>query len=57
MRAMKEIRVVWTVVMIVMINSFMAGMELFRDSFNDRSIRCNIAELFKLPFGLSFFFA
>lgn len=47
MHAMKEARVVWIVAMIAMTNNFMAGMVLFRDSFKDLSIRCNIAALFK----------
>ena len=47
MHAMKGARVAWIVVMIVMISNFMAGMELFRDSFKGLSTRCNIAGLFK----------
>jgi hypothetical protein len=47
MHAMKGVRVAWIVVMIVMISNFMAGMELFRDSFKGLSTRCNIAGLFK----------
>lgn len=47
MHATKKVRVVWIVVMIVMINNFMAGTELFKDSFNGPCIKCNIAGLFK----------
>lgn len=43
MLAMKEARVVWIV--IAMINNYMAGMELFRDSFNDLSTMCSIVGL------------
>lgn len=53
---MKKVRVAW-IVMIVMINNFMAGMELSRDSFKGLSIRCNIVGLFKLQFGFFFSFA
>lgn len=44
---MKRVRVTWTVAMIVMISNFMAGMELFRDSFKGLNIRCSIVGLFK----------
>lgn len=42
MLAMKKVRVAWTAAMSVMISSYMAGMELFKDSFKGPSIKCSI---------------
>lgn len=44
MHVMKEVGVAWAV-MIVMISTSMAGMELFRGSFNGLSIKYNIVSL------------
>lgn len=43
MLAMKEARAVWIV--IAMINNYMAGMEPYKDNFNDLSTMCSIVGL------------
>lgn len=57
MHAMKKVRVAWMVMMNVMISNFMAGMELYRDNFNDLNIKCSMVDLFRQLFGLFFSFA
>lgn len=47
MLVMKEVRAAWILAMTVMINSYMAGMELSRDNCRDHNIKCNIVGLFK----------
>lgn len=54
MHASKKVRVAWMVMMIVMKNTFMAGMELFKDGFRDLSYNCNIVDLSKLLVGWLF---
>lgn len=56
MLVMKKARAAWMVVMNVMLSNFMAGLELYRDSFNGLSIKCNIVDLFKWFSGLHFSF-
>lgn len=56
MLVMKKARAAWMVVMNVMLSNFMAGLELYRDSFNGLSIKCNTVDLFKWFSGLHFSF-
>lgn len=56
MDVLRGTRAVWSARRIVTISSFTVGMELCRGNFNGLSIKCDIANPFKRPFGFFFQF-